>query len=90
MFPSAMASAWLSDSESSIASRIQSRSAPAEKVPSAPVTNTTRTPSAPARVSNAWCKAPITSSSKAFFLPGRVIVTVATPDASASIRTWVD
>ena len=41
-----MASSRLSASVWSAASRIQSRSAPAENVPPAPRTNTTRTPSA--------------------------------------------
>ena len=53
IFARPMASSRLSPSDQSAASRIHARSAPAQKVPPAPRMNTTRTWSAPCRVSKA-------------------------------------
>jgi hypothetical protein len=83
----AMASWRLSLSVRSRASRIQARSAPALNIPPAPRTNTTRTPSAPCRVSKASESADIKSASKAFFFDARLRITVAAPSIVASMRT---
>src|SRR5262245_47190729 len=87
MRASSSASVSLPSSLNSAARRIQSMSAPAQKVSPSPRTNTTRTWSAPFSVSNVSIKPAIIISSKALRFSARLRVTVATPSGDTSSKT---